>query len=316
MSVEKLFHSCGLHLGGAVPWNERVSLEGPGVYAVASTADINDSVGSLPRYRYNPAALERLFEVCPDIRVDGSKATKEDLAARLDRFWITDAPILYIGRAGSSIQQRTSQFYKTQLGHRSPHSGGWWLKTLAGLDELYVHYAATGNPRAMEARLIDAFAESIPIQIRAELHDPERIAPFANVEVRPGLRKRHGMTGYKIPAMLPMKTSVKVKEPLASFASEITTVDSCIESQIITAKDRHRSSLRIPARSKHALPAENGWLTVEYRGEKQTARWRVNGGRSGTIGVGRDIMAAIGETGHSVWLDVHGLHLRVIEEPT
>ena len=129
--------------------------------------------------------------------VDGKLATGEELAQRIGTFWVPGSAILYIGLAGTSVRKRVSQYYITRIGQRAPHAGGWWLKTLADVDTLFVHYTAADAPKSKEALMLRTFAAAVPPSVRQTLHDVERIAPFANVEVQAGLRKRHGLGGYK-----------------------------------------------------------------------------------------------------------------------
>lgn len=141
ISVRDLFEKCGLSSAGVVRWRRQIPFDEPGIYVVASTAELDDSVGSLPRYEPDPVAFQSLREVCPDVAVDGMPADDNQLAARIRGFWIPDAAVLYIGLAGTSLRKRVNQYYATRLGQRSPHAGGWWIKTLSELDGLYVHYA-------------------------------------------------------------------------------------------------------------------------------------------------------------------------------
>jgi hypothetical protein len=198
ISVGDLFDKAGLVVAGAVNWGQQIPLDVPGVYVVSSTADANDSVGSIRTYAPDPVAFEALRLACPDVAVDGSEGTDDELAARIGAFWISDSAVLYIGRAGSSLRNRVSQYYATRIGQRSPHSGGWWLKTLAGHKSLFVHFAPASDPKTSEEALLTAYAESVSTPVRNQLFDTERVAPFANVEVKPGIRKRHGLSGYKI----------------------------------------------------------------------------------------------------------------------
>ena len=67
----------------------------------------------------------------------------DELRKRIGSFWVLDQSVLYIGKAGTSVRKRIGQYYKTPLGARSPHAGGWFLKVLANLNELFVHCAAS-----------------------------------------------------------------------------------------------------------------------------------------------------------------------------
>jgi hypothetical protein len=325
ISVAELLEKCDLEWAGVVQWGQQIQLDQPGVYVVSSTADLEDCVGLLPDYRPDPASFKNLRLLCPEVMIDGTPATDEALAQRIRAFWIQDSPVLYIGLAGTSVQKRVGQYYVTRIGHRSPHAGGWWLKTLSGLADLYVHYAPASDPAAAESALLSAYAESVPEAVRRQLFDRERIAPFANVNVRQGLRKRHGLAGYKVertatapasPRMRSQPGGLTTQESLpvfgqnqASSAGHSRSIR--IESQVISEADRTRSNLRIPARSKFALPPANGVLAVKYRGANSEAWWRVNGSRSGTIGLGTNTMQTLGRPGQSVWMTVHGTTVEI-----
>jgi hypothetical protein len=278
-------------------------------------------------YQYDLGAFEALRIDCPSVTVDGAPATNESLAERIGAFWIPESAILYVGLASTSVRKRVGQYYSTHIGQRSPHAGGWWLKTLVGLESLFVHYAEAETPRSTEDRLLKTFAAAVPPSVRRALHDSERIAPFANVEVQAGIRKRHGMAGYKkdranaktslIPAARAEPSPAPDREHGRARPTSPGQVGASkgprIESQVITDKDRASSNLRIPARSKFALPAVDGYLEVSYRGRRVDARWRVNGSRSGTIGLGRTIMGSIGTPNDSVWMRVDGTSI-IIED--
>jgi hypothetical protein len=110
-------------------------------------------------------------------------------------FWLSDEVVLYVGLAGQPLRTRVRQYYRTPLGAKRPHAGGWWLKTLGVLDELWVHYAASPALKTAERRMLNAFAGAVSPGSRAALHDPERVAPFANLRTGEELIKRHGISG-------------------------------------------------------------------------------------------------------------------------
>lgn len=325
ISVGELFDECGLRSAGVVQWGNQVELDVPGIYIVASTPNLDDPGGQVDNYRPNFEAFDALRSVCPRVTVDGFPATSEKLAERIGAFWIPETAILYVGLAGTSVRKRVSQYYRTRIGQRSPHAGGWWLKTLEDLHSLHVHYAAADSPKSTEARLLETFAAAIPHPTRRALHDYERIAPFANIEVQAGIRKRHGITGDKLEratARTALKASpfeevliTRARAPRDKIRTAANSASpgkaSRVDSQVITEKDREGSNLRIPARSKVAFPAADGYLDVIWQGQTVRARWRVNGSRSGTIGLGRTIMSSIGTPGSSVWMRVEGTTIAI-----
>lgn len=133
ISVGELFEKSELHPAGVVIWGDQVPLDRPGIYVVASTPDVSDAVGRSRIYQPDLSALEELRTVCPSVTVDGVPATREQLAERIGAFWIPQSAVLYVGLAGTSVRRRIHQYYRTQIGQRAPHAGGWWLKTIVDL---------------------------------------------------------------------------------------------------------------------------------------------------------------------------------------
>jgi hypothetical protein len=84
------------------------------------------------------------------------------------------------------------------LGAVKPHKGGYWLKTLADLPALTVHYAITADVAeagALEDQLLGEFVAGADAP---EDHpEPTLLLPFANLTLdRPAPRRRrdHGLT--------------------------------------------------------------------------------------------------------------------------
>ena len=199
-SVNDVFAAASLSPAGCVRWGQRVPEVGPGVYSVALTvrADVVDSaMSSCP---VSEEAVAELLRVRPELRVDGSRPTDAELSDRLSSLWLSDETIVYIGLAGTSLRQRVGQYYKTPLGARRPHAGGWPLKTLAVLPELWVHFAPCADVTTAEHAMLSAFIAGVSVNSRAKLHDPALPVPFANLEAAKGQRQQHGITGAREPA--------------------------------------------------------------------------------------------------------------------
>jgi hypothetical protein len=198
-TIASIFAAAGLEPEGVVRWGWPVSENTSGVYVVA-LSDAPDSLDSaLLQAPIDPAALDELLANRPELKLDGARPTVFDLAARIEGFWIPDEPILYIGLA-TSLRSRVRGFYRTPIGARRPHSGGWFLKTLANLDRLYVHFARTTNFDLAERLMLQAFVKAVAPNTRVSLFDPEHPWPFANLEIRRGgrkIRKRHGIRGAR-----------------------------------------------------------------------------------------------------------------------
>ena len=199
-SVADVFAAAGLSPGGAVRWGDRVALDSPGVYAVALTADSGAVTGTLQTCPLSAEAVAELLAVRPELRVDGQRPSPAELSARLAALWLGDEAIVYLGLAGTSLRRRVGQYYKTPLGARRPHAGGWPLKTLAVLPKLWVHFAPCADPTTAEQAMFGAFMGGVRAGARAALHDPSLPIPFANLEAGKGQRQAHGITGAREPA--------------------------------------------------------------------------------------------------------------------
>lgn len=196
--VTELLSVAGCESIGVVRWSERVPLDSPGVYLIARTADPDGLVRTGPP-PIAAAAIDELLAIRPELRVNRRRPNAQELLDRISGFWLPDEPVVYIGLAATSVRQRVGAYYGTALGARKPHAGGWFLKLLADLDDLYVHFGAVTNPGQAEDDMLRCFCKGVSDGTRVCLHDPERPFPFANLEWPKGTRKRHGITGAKAP---------------------------------------------------------------------------------------------------------------------
>ncbi len=75
--------------------------------------------------------------------------------------WVDGAKVLYIGKAGGSLQTRVRALVRFGHGHPVGHRGGRYLWQLRSSDELRVCWMTTPgkNPRDVERRLIQEFRE-------------------------------------------------------------------------------------------------------------------------------------------------------------
>ncbi len=282
----------------------------------ASTAD------ALPGCPLDPSAVAKLLRVRPELRLDGKRPTAAELADRLAGLWLSDETVVYIGLAGTSVQGRVNAYYRTPLGARSPHAGGWPVKTLSVLPSLFVHYAACADPAAAEQRMLDVFTSQVSPDTRAKLHDPEMPVPFANLEHGKGQRKRHGITGARAPRKPSAAVVTADRETERSLAPRpATTVGASVlapaanpaaleqraaptvvhagpmRSQRITEKDIQAGRVRFPSSAKPVFPSERTEVAIVLRGEQMTVPRHPHYGpdkeRSGVLSVGRQRLAAL-----------------------
>ena len=197
-SVADLFSAASITKFDVVRWGERVGLAEPGVYVVAQTLDAHAPIDAHPA-KISMPAVEALLDTRPELRIDGVRPTSEQLGERLSSFWLPDEPVVYIGLAGTSVRSRVGAYYRTPLGARRPHGGGWFLKVLADLDQMYVHFAPVVDTNHAEGALLASFCAGVSESTRSRLRDPDHPFPFANLEWPPGTRKRHGITGARAP---------------------------------------------------------------------------------------------------------------------
>jgi hypothetical protein len=201
-SIKELFAAATLQPAGVVRWSERVPERGKGVYVVALTGSNDERAKMLRPAPISREAIGQLLQARPELRLDGKRPTPEELAARLGSFWANDEIVLYVGRAGlkdrdRSLGTRVREYYKTPLGARRPHSGGWFVKVLLDLANLYVHYAAADDPENAEGAMIRAYGQGLSEATRRVLRDPDHPFPFANLEYPKGVYKIHGITGAR-----------------------------------------------------------------------------------------------------------------------
>jgi hypothetical protein len=180
----------------SVRWGTKPATSEPGVYIVSLTESLDTYDGKLMEAPLAVAEFQRWLDVRPKLTVDGIRPTVEQLMDRVRRFWIPDEVILYIGLA-TSLSTRLQAFYRTPIGARSPHSGGYFLKLLSNLNQLLVHYVRCPDSKLAEDGMLRRFCEHVSQDSRRRLKDPVHPFPFANLEWPSGTRKAHGIRGAR-----------------------------------------------------------------------------------------------------------------------
>jgi hypothetical protein len=296
-SVRSVLAVAGLVPDGVVRWGELINSDEPGIYVVSSVDDV-DAEGQEPRPApIDERAVARLLELRPELTMDRIRPDSVQLAERLAKFWLPEEHIIYIGLA-SDLHNRVNQFYETPLGARRPHAGGWFLKTLRNVEDLYVHWSKTYDRVAAEGAAIGAFVDRVSSQAKAQLRDPAHPFPFANLEWPPGTRKAHGIRGARAPRVRLPGTESGKHEPasLGRPADVLVTVptqtlgEGSGRTQRVTANDIATGQVRVPSPTKAIFPRVKAELDVVLRGMPLRATWDprvVPKKRSGVIRVGR-----------------------------
>jgi hypothetical protein len=215
-----LFAAAGLRPEGQVRWGNAVPASAPGVYVVALIGEPESSSPTLSRCPISADAVDVLLERRPELELDGARPTAGQVAERVSSFWIPDEVVLYVGLSGGSLRRRLAQYYATELGARSPHAGGWFLKLLGNQGDLWVHWSRSERPDDAEEQMIAAFASRLSPRSKAALPDPGSPLPFANLRWPRGLRKPHGFVGATAPrAIGPQSGRAVVRSPKQSIGA-------------------------------------------------------------------------------------------------
>ena len=192
-TIADAFSTVGLIREGVVSWGTKPTTCEPGVYVVSLTERLDTCDGKSTGAPLSEAEFQRWLGKRRELTLDGLRPTVPQLMDRIGRFWIPDEVILYIGLAGTSLSTRLGQYYTTPIGDRSPHAGGYFIKLLSNLNQLWVHYARYPDPELAEDRMLRRFCEHVSQDSRRTLLDPAHPFPFANLEWC--ARKAHGLRG-------------------------------------------------------------------------------------------------------------------------
>jgi transcription elongation factor GreA len=181
----------GLLADGPIVWGRPLPARGPGVFLVELPAPLATAPLELTR-------IGKWIERVDSLVLDGHRPTSKELAARLSAFWLPSRTVVYIGASDSAIAPKLAAMAKTPLGDRRPSSAGYWLHTLRSLETARVWWASTPAVEEYEDALLTAFADSVPAEDVARLHDPSVVLPFANLRRPTGERPKTGITGALI----------------------------------------------------------------------------------------------------------------------
>jgi hypothetical protein len=152
-TVSDLFDAVSLEGIGFVPWLDSVPSAEPGVYILTLSPAFNLNSRVFKQAPIDRAAISKWISEVPQLELDRNPGPSPDeLMKRLEEFWLPDESVLYIGQTTSSLRKRVRQYIKTPLGDRKPHAGGHWIKTLSILDETFVHFAKSPDPKRGRTR--------------------------------------------------------------------------------------------------------------------------------------------------------------------
>jgi len=195
-TIREAFEAASLRREGVVRWCEDLPTSASGVYLLSLSRSLNTYDGKLVTAPLAIAEFGNWLKACPRLTLDGVRPNAQDLMKRVAQFWHPDEVILYMGLA-KSLSRRLGQYYRTPVGARRPHSGGFFLKLLSDLDHLWVHYALCPNPKLAEDRMLRRFCNNVSDESKDALFDPKHPFPFANLEWPRNVRKVHRLRGAR-----------------------------------------------------------------------------------------------------------------------
>jgi hypothetical protein len=280
-TVREAFRAAGLEPDGVVPWGTPIDEPRAGVYVVSLTIQTDSLEGALAEAPLSMPAFELWLEVRAELTLDGARSDAVLLAERVAGFWLPDEVIVYIGKA-ASLATRVGDYYTTPLGARRPHAGGYFVKLLSNLGDLYVHYAAGDDPAAAEDAMVQAFCAGVSEETLSALLDPAHPIPFANLEWPQGVRKAHGLRGAREsksprPSPGPQGPAGQPDQPAAPLVPRTppVTAPGSYRTQRVTEADLRAGQIRIPISTptKSLFPSEKVPLRVVLRGAALDARW-------------------------------------------
>lgn len=116
------------------------------------------------------------------------EANVNNIKYNLSRFWHNEETILYIGKADrQSIKVRITNFIGHELGNKSPHRGGDWIKCINDKYNLFIYYFEIYNLEFIdicENQLLMDFANLNCEMQDARIKELINNLPFGNREVK------------------------------------------------------------------------------------------------------------------------------------
>src|SRR4051812_9500131 len=100
IAAADLFARIGLTIKSSVPWGQKVPCDSPGVYAICLSNDPARNSPVAPQAPISPDLVREWTEYVPTIKLDGkSGPSAVDVIRCLQKFWLPDETILYLGKA-------------------------------------------------------------------------------------------------------------------------------------------------------------------------------------------------------------------------
>ncbi len=194
VTVKEIFNKVGLEPSVPLKWRNAISIKGNGVYIISSSSNSTMNTGITSSCKVNEEVFKKWKSFSPELNKK-NLSTIKPIQTEINKFWKPKENILYIGESSSEtngLAKRVNQFYIHQVGWKGPHTGGYWLKLLSQLEELYVYYAVCDHPRDTEFKMLLHFIEQCTGKSFYDLQELGKHLPFANMKV--DFQKKHSIS--------------------------------------------------------------------------------------------------------------------------
>ena len=203
ITVNQLLEYHDLRLLKIIQWGQAVNTEREGIYIVSLSDDPNANNGISNNAPISSNIINKWI-----LKVDGFKVDNlltydsNQVIERLSKFWLPDENILYIGKApkrsnGKALGNRIGEYYRTEYGEKRPHAGGHWIKSLRILNDLFVYAIPCAKPGEVEINLLEYFVSNVINIPNNGFFDDGLCLPFANLQLTPRKKKKHGLGKMK-----------------------------------------------------------------------------------------------------------------------
>lgn len=192
--VKEIFNKVGLEPSAPLKWSNAIPIKGNGVYVISTSNNSTMNRGITSSCKMNEEVFKRWKTFSPELHVSNVSII-ESIEAEINKFWKPKENILYIGESSSEtngLAKRVNQFYIRQVGWKGPHTGGYWIKLLSQLEELYVYYAVCDYPRDTEFKMLLYFMEQSAGKSFYEIQELGKHLPFANMKA--DFQKTHSIS--------------------------------------------------------------------------------------------------------------------------
>ena len=175
------------------------------VYKATNKAQLVD-LGKQGKCKHAPISeeiIKKWINKVNGFEIDKQMTFDSDIVIeRLSKFWLPDENILYIGKgpkrsSGKALDNRINEYYKTEYGEKRPHAGGHWIKSLSNLDDLFVYAIPCDDPGVVEIKMLEYFINNVSYIPQNQFLDLNLCLPFANLQLTPRRKKKHGLGKMK-----------------------------------------------------------------------------------------------------------------------